>query len=284
MLAVGAANKRGRAAGVAAVAAAKRRGSVLINRGAGTMPVDAPAPHGGVRYNLLSDPPEAQEPRWRPTPHDGTKDADGCLAFADAPNFRPNLTPAECIRKGIFGGCYFNPRGGKAGIFASEVAIDHSEFPAAWFTGISQEFYISRRYNVPTNAYKVKSGFGQKEWESKGWMHVQDPRGWFQWYCRFFCGRRSADDAAADWALVRMRQSTRTLAQSAVWRGGEGLRKVERPQCQPSDQADAAALGLRAQRGRLRTLAALQSQVGAVVPMQRLRNTYPHGNCALAAA
>lgn len=159
------------------------------------MPVDAPAPHGGVRYTLLSDPPEAQEPRWRPTPHNGTKDADGCLAFADAPNFRPNLTPAECIRKGIFGGCYFNPRGGKAGIFASEVAIDHSEFPAAWFAGISQELYISRRYNVPTNAYKVKSGFGQKEWESKGWMHVQDPRGWFQWYCRFFCGRRSADDA-----------------------------------------------------------------------------------------
>ena len=34
-----------------------------------------------------------------------------------------------------------------------------------------------------------------QEWESKGWMHVQDPRGWFQWYCRFFCGRRTADDA-----------------------------------------------------------------------------------------
>ena len=123
---VDAANARGRAAGVAAVKAAKKRGATVINHGAGTMPVDAPAPHGGTRYHLLQDDANAPAPYWVTT-HDGCKRSDGKLHFADAPEFLPNLTPAECIRKGIFGGCYFRPNGGKPGIFGPEVAIDHTE-------------------------------------------------------------------------------------------------------------------------------------------------------------
>ena len=191
---VASANKRGRKAGQAAVAAAKKRVAAVINHGAGVMPVDAPAPYNGTRYSLLEDPPDAPKPFTVPA-HDGVKAADGQLHFADAPEFRPTLTPAECIAKGIFGGCYFNPRGGKEGIYGRDVAVSHAEFPAAWFKGVPEHMYASRRYHVPTNCYGVKSGFGQKEWESKGWMHVQDPRGWFQWYCRFFCGRRTHDDA-----------------------------------------------------------------------------------------
>ena len=220
---VAAANKRGRAAGVAAVASAKGRGLALINHGAGTMPVDAPAPHGGMRYSLLQDPPNAPAP-WMVSAHDGRKDANGKLNFSDAPDFHPSLTPRDCLLKGIFGGCYFNPRnaccgfeprtcaarcccslsrvralawrgGGKAGIFGRDVEVSHTEFPEAWFKGLPNELYASRRYNVLTNAYKVKSGFGQREWESKGWIHAQDPRGWMQWYFRFFAGRRSHDDA-----------------------------------------------------------------------------------------
>jgi len=41
--------------------------------------------------------------------------------------------------------------------------------------------FHSRRYNVPTNKYGVKSGQGQAEWEQQGWIKPQDPRGWFQW-------------------------------------------------------------------------------------------------------
>ena len=218
-VAVAGANKRGRAAGVAAVGEANRRGAAVINHGAGTMPVDAPAPHGGQRYTLLEDTVDAPRP-YHVAAHAGDKDTHGKLRFADAPDFQPSLTPAECLHKGVspcdalqpllflpqplalgahwpqvFGGCYFNPRGGKPGIFGREVSIDVSEFPAAWFDDLPESMYASRRYHLTTNHYRVKSGFGQKEWEAKGWIHAQDPRGWFQWYCRFFCGRRSADDA-----------------------------------------------------------------------------------------
>lgn len=94
-----AANKRGRAAGIAAVRAATQRGLTIVNHGAGTMPVGAPAPHGGERYSLLEDHEHAQQP-YTVAAHDGTKGADGELVFVDAPpEFRPSLTPAECIRR-----------------------------------------------------------------------------------------------------------------------------------------------------------------------------------------
>jgi hypothetical protein len=192
--AIAKANKLGRKAGQAAVAAAKQRGTQLLNHGAGTMPLDAPAPYNGTRYTLLEDPADAKPPFYVPS-HDGDKASDGALHFEDAPEFCPTLTPAEAIRKGIFGGCYFNPRGGKPGVFGREVAVSHAEFPPEWFAGVSEHLFASRKYHVPTNHYGVKSGFGQKEWESKGWIHAQDPRGWFQWYCRYFCGRRTQDDA-----------------------------------------------------------------------------------------
>ena len=46
-------------------------------------------------------------------------------------NFRPNLTPAQVIAMGSFGGCYFHPRGGKPGILSPKkgVAVSHLEFP-----------------------------------------------------------------------------------------------------------------------------------------------------------
>jgi len=172
---VAAANKRGREAGVRANQDAIQRGASVVNHGAGTMPVDAPAPYGGTRYFFLEDPEDAAPP-WRVAMHDGSKNAKGELRFEDAPDFRPTLTPAECISRGIFGGCYFNPRGGKEGIFGREVAIDVCEFPASWFANLPESMYKSRKYHLPTNAYGVKSGFGQREWEAKGWMHAQDPR------------------------------------------------------------------------------------------------------------
>ena len=114
--------------------------------------------------------------------------------FADYPEFQPNLTPKECIRAGIFGGIYFNPRGGKRGIHGDHVDINHEEFPAHWFKGIPPNHYRGRVYDASVNKYGVVSGSDQATWERKGWIHPQDPRGWFQWYCRFYQGRRTEDD------------------------------------------------------------------------------------------
>lgn len=122
------------------------------------------------------------------------------LRFADHPEFRPNLTPEQCIRAGIFGGVYFNPIGGKPGTHTTpsgrrkRIDVDHREFPPGWFRGVPESMYLARRYDRRVNKYGVVSGKDQRFWEEKGWIDAQDPRGWFQWYCRFYCGRRTPDD------------------------------------------------------------------------------------------
>jgi hypothetical protein len=157
-------NKRGKKAGAAAVKTAKQKGVALVNNGAGTMPLNAPAPFGGERYTLLVDDPDACPPT-QVSAHDGkSRCKEGKLVFDDAPDFRPLLSPAQCIEAGVFGGCYFNPRGGKAGIFGRDVAVSHDEFPAQWFANVDDALYRSRRYNIRTNKYRVKSGQDQKFW------------------------------------------------------------------------------------------------------------------------
>ena len=101
--------------------------------------------------------------------------------------FSPNLTPKEVIQLGSFGGIYFYDNGGK-------ININHKEFPSDWFKGLDEFQFKSKKYNRKVNYFKVKSGLSQEEWEEKGWINNQDPRGWFQWYCRYFLGRRTDDD------------------------------------------------------------------------------------------
>lgn len=97
-------------------------------------------------------------------------------------HFDPMLTPKEMLHQGIFGGTYF-----------SEL-IDSKDFPKDWFQELEESFYCSKKYLIEVNYFKVKSGQSQKEWEDKGWMHKDDPRGWFEWYCKYFVGRRHNDD------------------------------------------------------------------------------------------
>lgn len=122
-----------------------------------------------------SPPPAEKEPR---TPR---RDSAGRLVFEGHPVFRPRFTPEQMIRAGVFGGCYFNPRGGKKGILGPSVDVDHREFPASWFEGVPERLYLSRRYNISTNKYGVKAGQDQAFWEAKGWIDERDPRGWFHW-------------------------------------------------------------------------------------------------------
>jgi hypothetical protein len=110
---------------------------------------------------------------------------DAALDKADWPVlFRPNLSPKDCIQKGIFGGSYF----GRPDLISVE------EFPKDWFRGLADRSYRATTSDAYYNRYKVAAGSSQAEWERSGWMHVDDPRGWFQWYCRYWLGRRHEDD------------------------------------------------------------------------------------------
>lgn len=93
------------------------------------------------------------------------------------PNFTPDLSPKEMLALGIFGGKYLNDC--------------KKEFPNDWFT----EAKLSPDHkDVTLNFFSVDASQPLSEWVRKGWIHPQDPRGWFQWYCRYYMGRRTADD------------------------------------------------------------------------------------------
>ena len=107
--------------------------------------------------------------------------------------FEPQLTPAEMLRLGVFGGKYMTD------------CVD--EFPRSWF----ERAKLSPERHDPTlNFYGVSASQPLRVWRKKGWIYRDDPRGWFQWYCRYYMGRRSLDD---DRQIKRWRAMRRHVAQ-----------------------------------------------------------------------
>ena len=116
-------------------------------------------------------------------------------SFKDHPEFKPNLSPHQILKMGAFGGTYFRPIYSSVTKkhYKSEDVIE--EYPKSWFKGIDiKKMVISPKYDKKVNKYGVKCGSELEDWEKSGWMHKQDPYGWFQWYCRFYMGRRTDDD------------------------------------------------------------------------------------------
>ena len=109
------------------------------------------------------------------------------------PDFKPELTPKEMLGMGVFGGYYFRKY--------------INEFPKSWFIGVK----LSPVFKDPKlNYFKVNASKPLKYWQGKGWIHEQDPRGWFQWYCRYYLGRRTMDDERQ---IKRWKAMTRHVAQ-----------------------------------------------------------------------
>ncbi|HVY19365.1 MAG TPA: hypothetical protein VHA70_04695 [Bauldia sp.] len=104
------------------------------------------------------------------------------------PEFAPELTPAEMLQLGVFCGKYMTDTRG--------------EFPASWF--VRARLSPTRR-DCGLNFFGVPASQPLSAWRAKGWIHPDDPRGWFQWYCRYYLGRRMEDDARqiARWKAIR---------------------------------------------------------------------------------
>ncbi len=96
------------------------------------------------------------------------------------PRFKPELTPKQMLALGIFGGVYMRDC--------------RDEFPEDWFEGAVLSPEKSNRHIPELNFFKVNASQPLSYWREKGWIHPQDPRGWFQWYCRYYMGRRTEDD------------------------------------------------------------------------------------------
>ncbi|KAK5126035.1 hypothetical protein LTR85_011390 [Meristemomyces frigidus] len=132
---------------------------------------------------------------WQTVGPPPSREANGTIHFEDYEGFTPNKSPAEMLAEGCFGGSYYRPlRSRKLGIVVSG---DWEELPKEWIEGLDVERYLTNpTYDADVNKYKVSCGQSIEEWESAGWIsHEHDVRGWFQWYSRFYRGRRCDDDA-----------------------------------------------------------------------------------------
>jgi hypothetical protein len=93
------------------------------------------------------------------------------------PEFRPELTPKQMLALGVFGGKYMTDC--------------RDEFPHHWF---ARAKFSPKARDPSLNFFGVDASQPLSDWRRNGWIHEDDPRGWFQWYCRYFLGRRMDDD------------------------------------------------------------------------------------------
>ncbi|MEQ1849738.1 MAG: hypothetical protein ABL890_04065 [Candidatus Peribacteraceae bacterium] len=91
--------------------------------------------------------------------------------------FVPELTPKEMLALGVFGGKYMTDC--------------TAEFPKEWFL---EAKFCSTRHDPNINFFGVNASQALSVWRQKGWIHPMDPRGWFQWYCRYYRGRRMPEE------------------------------------------------------------------------------------------
>jgi hypothetical protein len=93
------------------------------------------------------------------------------------PRFKPELTPQEMLRLGVFGGKYMTDC--------------RKEFPRDW---LLESKLCPERHDPALNFFGVNASQPLSVWRQKGWISPEDPRGWFQWYCRYYMGRRIAQE------------------------------------------------------------------------------------------
>ncbi|MBX2866963.1 hypothetical protein KTR10_03345 [Candidatus Kaiserbacteria bacterium] len=125
-----------------------------------------------------------------------------------AKDFKPDLTPKEMLELGVFGGKYMTD------------CI--KEFPKSWF---ARAKLSPEKHDDSLNYFGIHASQPLSVWKKKGWIYKEDPRGWFQWYCRYYMGRRIPEEDERQ--IKRWRAMNRHIAQlqNGCRRGDEG--------CQP---------------------------------------------------
>ncbi len=140
------------------------------------------------------------------TVHDSLQDYTYQLTEPEGKNFasdfKPQLTPQQMLELGVFGAHYFEGEQG--------------EFPKEWFRNAR----LSDVHDSLQNYFEIDASQSREVWQQKGWMYDDDPRGWFQWYCRYYLGRRIPDEDARQ--IKRWRMMTRHVGQIKAF-------------CQPGD-------------------------------------------------
>lgn len=110
------------------------------------------------------------------------------------PNFRPDLTPKEMLALGVFDGVYMRDC--------------TKEFPKSWFASAK---FAKGAPDPSINYFGIHASQPLSVWRAKGWIYKDDPRGWFQWYCRYYMGRRIPEEDARQ--IKRWNAFRRHLAQ-----------------------------------------------------------------------
>jgi len=117
------------------------------------------------------------------------------IVFMDHLEFTPNLTPRDIFKLGSFGGTYWRP------IYSSITNRNynnvHKNYPNKWWKRIPENWLITpwEYYDKNINRYGVKVGTTLEYWENMNWITKYNPYGWVHWYCDFYQGKRTPDDA-----------------------------------------------------------------------------------------
>jgi hypothetical protein len=115
------------------------------------------------------------------------------------PEFTPELTPEQLLAMGVFGGKYLTDC--------------REEFPDKWFIGAKLS---PSGHDASLNFFGVTASKPLAYWVQKGWIYDEDPRGWFQWYCRYYMGRRCRDDQRQIKRWKNMRRHISQLKKNCI--------------------------------------------------------------------
>ena len=127
-----------------------------------------------------------------------------------SPEFKSELTPKEMLALGVFGGKYMTDC--------------QKEFPLSWF---KKAKLCHEKHDQELNYFKVNASQSLSVWRRNGWIYPDDPRGWFQWYCRYYMGRRHENDLHQIKRWKNMKRHV-TQIKNNCWQGDLNCRTRQR--------------------------------------------------------